>query len=195
MISKLQSNRDTERYKLIDEIVKAEASSSDAVEKLLSIRTEPDAFLLEREHHEQQVILEQLRIQHSELRKTEVLAAMSNSLAGELHHIDAYQRQRDTTTRDILQAESDAHRRLDRAVWDKDRVRADIFDRIVHDEQLQRTAVGSLIEHNDARSWALIEQVRLVEVQLQNITRLELDRKQHSVDTQLVRRTFAIVSS
>lgn len=170
----------------------AEESSSLAVDELLSLRTDTDPLLIEREQHEQQVILEQLRIQHSQLRKEEVLAAMSNTLACEQQHIDAYQALRETTTRDILQAECDANERLDRVVWDKDRGRSDVVDRILNDEKLQRSAVGSLIEQNDARSWALMEQVRLVESQLRKMTRIELDRKQHSVDTQLV-RSFCLI--
>lgn len=112
---------------------------------------------------------------------------MTNTLASEQRQIDAYQVLRETTTRDILLAESDANKRIDQVVWAKDRSRSDVIDRIMHDENLQRTAVGSLIEHNDARSWALMEQVRLVEAQLRRMTRLELDRKQHSVEHQLVR--------
>lgn len=163
-----------------------EKTLSVGVDNLLSLRTEPDPFLIEREQHEQEVILEQLRIQHSELRKSEILAAMSNTLNSEQKNIEAYQVLRETTTRDILQAESDAKARLNRVVWDKDRGRLEVVDRIMHDEQLQRTAVGSLIEQNDARSWALMEQVRLVETQLLRMTRIELDRKQNSVDSQLV---------
>lgn len=158
----------------------------------MSLRTEPDQSLIEREQKEQDLILEQLRIQHSQLRRHEVLAAMSHTLANEQNHIDAYQVLRDTTTRDILQAQFDASERLDRVVWDKERSRTDVVDRILHDEQLQRTAVGSFIEQNDARSWALVEQVRLVEDQLGKMTRFELDRKQHSVDSQLVSIVFNI---
>lgn len=142
---------------------------------------------MEREQHDREVVLGLLHIKHSELRKTEVLAAMSSTLALERQHIDAYQVHRENMTRDIMQAECVSHERLDRAVWDKDRGRSHVVDRILHDEQLQRTAVGSLIEQNDARSWALMEQVRLVETQLRQMTRIELTRKQHNLDSQLVR--------
>lgn len=180
--------RSNTKYKSITlHIVKlAEDASTLAVEKLLSLRNVPDPILLEREQQEQQVILEQLRIQHSELRKTEVLKAMTDSLAGERCYIDAYQQRRDNTARDILEAEINSNEQINRILWCNDRDRSGVVEGIMHDEQLQRAAVGSLIENNDARSWALVEQVRLVEAQLLRVTRLELDRKQLSVDVHLV---------
>lgn len=54
------------------------------------------------------------------------------------------------------------------------------------DENLQRAAVGALLERGDARSWGLIQQVKLVESQLAELTAIEMKRRKLQVIEQLV---------
>lgn len=185
LVSRVQQEKDSERNKLITDILTAEENSSLVVEKLLALKIEPDATLLEQEQQEQEYILEQLRIQHSDLRKQEVLSAMTDILAGEQRSIETYQQQRDATAREILQRETESNEILNNVYWHNDKDRTSAVVKIMQDEDLQKTAVCSLIAKNDSRTWALMEQVRIVESQLASMTHIEIERRKLSVDERL----------
>lgn len=59
------------------------------------------------------------------------------------------------------------------------------MDKINQNEELQKTAFAALISKNDARSWGLCEQLRIVESQLATMTYYEIERKKLSMDEQL----------
>lgn len=65
--------------------------------------------------------------------------------------------------------------------------RAEFVAKLQNDEELQKVAVGALLERGDARSWGLLQQVRLVESQLAALTAIEIDRKRLELDQHLVR--------
>lgn len=54
------------------------------------------------------------------------------------------------------------------------------------DQELQKAAVGTLLERGDARSWGLLQQVRLVEAQLAALTAIEINRRKLELDQHLV---------
>lgn len=61
------------------------------------------------------------------------------------------------------------------------------------DMELQRMAVGALLERGDARSWSLVQQVHLVETQLAKLTIIEMDRRKLEMDEHLVSDTSNFV--
>ncbi|KAG4074140.1 hypothetical protein HA402_014345 [Bradysia odoriphaga] len=185
LVNKLQQEKDSQRNKLIDDILEAERNASLIVENLLNLKNEPDPTLLELEHREQQILLEQLHIQHDDLRKQEVLSAMSNILAAEAKKIENYQDQRDITTRNILNNEHETNELLSNMFANNDRDRTEVVIKIMQDEDLQKSAVVTLIAGNDARTWGLMEQMRIVESQLAAMTCYEIERKKLSADEQL----------
>lgn len=63
---------------------------------------------------------------------------------------------------------------------------SELISKLLEDSDLQKVAVGALLERGDARSWSLIQQVRLVESQLAALTSIEMDRKKLEVDEQVV---------
>lgn len=67
--------------------------------------------------------------------------------------------------------------------YDKNRII--LVDKINQNEELQKTAFAALISKNDARSWGLCEQLRIVESQLAAMTYYEIERKKLSMDEQL----------
>lgn len=64
--------------------------------------------------------------------------------------------------------------------------KAEFIAQLQNDEELQKAAVGALLERGDARSWGLVQQVRLVEAQLAALTAIELDRRKLQIDQHLV---------
>lgn len=173
-----------------DVAIPAEASSSLAVDRLLRLRTSMDAAtrpdLVAVAEREQDAMLDLLRERHADLQRTKVLDDMSAMLGREHEQMAAYEERRDNEHGQLLQHIVADSERLGRAVGQTDHQRKVAVERIVSDERLQRAAVASLIDRGDGQSWALAEQVRMVEAELVRMTRDELRRRQHNADDQMV---------
>lgn len=52
--------------------------------------------------------------------------------------------------------------------------------------EIQKAAVGALLERSDARSWGLVQQIRLVETQLAALTTIEIDKRKLKLTDHLV---------
>jgi E3 ubiquitin-protein ligase LRSAM1 len=111
---------------------------------------------------------------------------MSDLLKQETYSIQNYQHQKDHASRHIIEQESQTNELLNFVFQHYDRNRSAVIEKITSDEVLQKSAVSKLIERNDSRSWALVEQVRIVESQLAALTIFELERKKLSIDEQMV---------
>lgn len=215
LIQKVQKEKDSERHKLIDDILKgkpvelysfcitklkmfflfysAEANAGMIVEKLISLKCGPDPALIEQEHEEQKQLLERLRINHDDLRKRDILAAMTELLEHETKQIEKYNEQRDTTSRTLLEHEVNTNTLLDNLYKTNDRDRMAIVSKITLDEELQKAAFATLIERNDARTWGLVEQVRIVESQLAAMTNCEIERKKLQLDDRMVNILYCMM--
>lgn len=156
------------------------------VDQLISLKSGPDPALIEQEQEEQKQLLERLRINHDDLRKRDILAAMSELLASETKQIEMYNEKRDNTSKTLLEHETTTNRLLDDLFKSNDKDRAAIVSKITLDEELQKAAFARFIEKNDARTWGLIEQVRIVESQLASMTNCEIERKKLQLDDQIV---------
>lgn len=185
MLKQLQQEKDVERNKLIGNILQAEEGAGVIVEQLISLKNGPDAALLEQERIEQERLLEQLRIDHAELRKRDILTAMSDTLDAESKQIQQYQEQRDAVTRSMLEQEINVNN-YENLTRNMDRDRQNVIALIADDENWQKVAVAKFIEQNDARTWGLVEQVRLVESQLATMTQCEIERKKIELNERLV---------
>lgn len=97
-----------------------------------------------------------------------------------------YQQKRNLTNQDILERELESSRQLKDFFCDYERNRSDIIQKICEDEELQKEAVATLIGMNDARTWGLVEQLKIVEAQLANMTQIEIDKKTFSSIDQMV---------
>lgn len=184
-VNRLQEEKQSERQRLINDILKDELHSSELVDKLLSLKNGPDPAFLERERQEQEQLLEQLRIQQNDLRKQEILTAMTDLLENEINVIQNFHNQRDQSSRNILEQEYETNNLLNNVFLNYDRNRQDIIDQVNCDEDIQKSAVAALIARNDSRTWGLVEQVRIVETQLAALTTYEIDRKKINQDDQI----------
>lgn len=156
------------------------------VDQLISLKSGPDPALLEQEQEEQRQLLEQLRINHDDLRKRDILSAMTELLENETKQIEVYNEKRDNTSKTLLEHETNTNRLLDNLFKSNDKDRAAVVAKITQNEELQKAAFAALIEKNDARSWGLIEQVRIVESQLASMTNCEIERKKLNLDDRIV---------
>lgn len=156
------------------------------VQQLLTLKSGPDSQLLAQEQKEQEQLLDHLRITHSDLRKKDVLLAMTDLLENETRQIQTYNEQRDTASRSLLEQDAAVNSQLEAVFRSNDRDRRTMVSNIMQNEELQKIAVATLIEKNDSRSWGLIEQVRIVELQLAAMTQYEIERRKLEVDERLV---------
>lgn len=180
LVSRIQQRKDQERDLLIKDIKAAEQNANLVIDKLLALRNGPDPALLEKERLEEERLLEKLHLEHSELRKQEILATMVEVLHNEDNKLLDYQQKRNLTNQDILERELESSRQLKDFFCDYERNRSDIIQKICEDEELQKEAVATLIGMNDARTWGLVEQLKIVEAQLANMTQIEIDKKTFS---------------
>uniref|UniRef100_A0A8D8FLV8 E3 ubiquitin-protein ligase LRSAM1 n=1 Tax=Culex pipiens TaxID=7175 RepID=A0A8D8FLV8_CULPI len=183
--TRLQEEKQSERQRLINDILKDELHSSQLVDNLLSLKNGPDPTFLERERQDQQHLLEQLRVQQNDLRKQEILTAMTDLLENEINVIQNFHNQRDQSSRTILEQEYETNNLLNNVFLNYDRNRQEIIDQVNCDEDIQKSAVAALIARNDSRTWGLVEQVRIVESQLAALTTYEIDRKKINQDDQI----------
>lgn len=76
--------------------------------------------------------------------------------------------------------------KLSYILQNRDDHKNDLIKTLQIDSDLQRAAVGTLLERGDARSWGLLQQIRLVESQLAMLTNIELDKKKLQIDQHMV---------
>ncbi|XP_035906534.1 E3 ubiquitin-protein ligase LRSAM1-like isoform X1 [Anopheles stephensi] len=188
-VHKLQQEKQTERERLIDNIIKDEQKSSALVKNLLALKNGPDPAFLEQEREEQQRLLEHLHGQQQDLRKQEILGAMTNLLENEINIIQNFHNQRDQSSRSILEREYETNNLLNNVFLNYDKNRQDVIEQITVDEDIQKSAVAALIARNDSRTWGLVEQVRIVESQLAALTLYEIERKKVNQDDQIINLT------
>ncbi|CRL08548.1 CLUMA_CG021233, isoform A [Clunio marinus] len=181
-VNQIQSQKDLERKKLIDDIMKYEESSTLVVNELLSLKKGPDAALLELEDKARDALLEKVHLEQNDLRKRDVISAMSQLLEQELSLIQNYQDERSLSSRVLLENETKTNLLLDDVIHEYDRNRTEIIEKVNQDEDWQKSAVAALIAKNDARSWGLMEQIKIVESQIAAMTNLEIDKKKINQD-------------
>lgn len=124
----------------------AEQSAGMIVDKLISLKCGPDPALLEQEYEEQQQLLEQLRINHDDLRKRDILAAMTELLEYETKQIEIYNVNRDSTSKTLLEHETNTNRLLDNLFKSNDKDRMAVVSKITQNEELQKAAFATLIK-------------------------------------------------
>lgn len=156
------------------------------VDKLISLKSGPDSALLEQEQEEQKQLLEKLHINYSDLRKRDILAAMTELLEYETKQIGIHNEKRDTTSRTLLEHEINSNHLMYNLFKANDKDRMAIVAKVTQNEELQKAAFARLIEKNDARTWGLVQQVRIVESQLAAMTNCEIERKKLQLNDQIV---------
>ncbi|XP_055687768.1 E3 ubiquitin-protein ligase LRSAM1-like isoform X2 [Lutzomyia longipalpis] len=184
-VAQLQQEKEVDRNRLITDILREEERWSGVLDKLISLRSAPDPILLEQERIEQERLLEQLKIHQSDLRKQEILAAMTDLLANEVNRVTSYQEKRDEASRDVLAKECETNDTLEQIFRNHSNDRREIVTEINRDEELQKAAVATLISKNDARSWGLVEQMRIVEGQLAAMSNFEMEKKKMATEEQI----------
>lgn len=91
--------------------------------------------------------------------------------------IQSYQDERSESSKVMLESETKTNLLLNDVFHEYDKSRMDLIDKVNQNEEWQKSAVAALIAKNDARSWGLMEQIKIVESQIAAMTTLEIDKK------------------
>nr|CAD7453528.1 unnamed protein product [Timema tahoe] len=148
--------------------------------------------LLEQEFKEEERLLNMRQEEYQSLRRKEVLNGMEALLEEECRReakLREYEEGRAEATRTLLSQEVETDKQLATLLLSQGQAQSELVGRLQKDEELQRAAVAALLERGDARSWALVHQVAVVESQLASLTALEMERKKLEMNEQIVRYT------
>ncbi|CAH1101966.1 unnamed protein product [Psylliodes chrysocephalus] len=184
-LSKLQQIKEIERFKLIEQLQEAENTADIAIKELLVLNNEPLGQLLEQEKLEEEKLLSAINRYNEDLRKDDILGAMQDILAQETAKFKEFHQNRLEISKSILEQEAEIDYKLIEVLQNQDDHKVDLVNKLIVDSDLQKAAVGTLLERGDARSWGLLQQIRLVEAQLATLTRIEIDRKKLEMDGHL----------
>ncbi|KAJ8919764.1 hypothetical protein NQ315_006293 [Exocentrus adspersus] len=185
-LNKMQLRKESERFKLIEQLQEAENNADLAIKQLLSLSREPLAQLLEQEKQEEERLLAAVsRYNNETLRKDDILAAMQEILGQEAEKFKEFHESRLESSKTILEQEVQTDSKLMEVLKSQDAHKAELVSQLKEDYDLQKVAVGTLLERGDARSWSLVQQVKLVEAQLAALTHIEMDRRKLHIDQQM----------
>lgn len=186
-INALHTQKNQNRDNLIRDIIEEEHRWKVLFEQTLEVKSfAVDPVLLEMEAEEQARLLDQLKVQQADLRKQEILMAMQGLLESELQHVESYQRQKATASSKVLTLETEKLSLLTDVLEDYQQNRNKMVEQIISDESVQKTVVATLITKKDARTWALHEQMRIIESHLAAISTFEMEKRKEGSDQQLV---------
>nr|CAD7396679.1 unnamed protein product [Timema poppensis] len=144
--------------------------------------------LLEQELKEEDRLLNMRQEEYQSLRRKEVLNGMEALLEEECRReakLREYEEGRAEATRTLLSQEVETDKQLATLLFSQGQAQSELVGRLQKDEELQRAAVAALLERGDARSWALVHQVAVVESQLASLTALEMERKKLEMNEQI----------
>lgn len=184
-LAKIHQEKDVERFKLIEQLKSTEENIEIAVKKLLALNSEPLAQLLEQEREEEQRLIAAAIKYNESLRKDDILFAMQDLLEQETKKFQQLNEDRAETAKSALEQEMLSDSKIAEVLKNKDLEQFELLAKLQEDSDLQKFAVGALLERGDARSWGLVQQVRLVESQLAALTLIEMDRRKLELDDQI----------
>ncbi|XP_025836992.1 E3 ubiquitin-protein ligase LRSAM1 isoform X1 [Agrilus planipennis] len=182
---KLQQEREKERFRLIEQLQEVEDKANVAVNQLLLLNRQPLTKLLEQEKLEEQRLMEVAGKQYDNLEKIKILADMEEVLYQESEKFKKFGEFRIQMAKNVLNDEMELDKHLVDVLSNQDLQKTELISKLEEDTLLQKAAVSTLLERSDARSWALRQEMRLVEGQLAALTAIELDRKRLKMDEHL----------
>lgn len=186
MAQKLQEEADIKRARLIDHINQEEANVGNLVQCWLAAKRGPDPALLEKERQEREQLVSHLHLNNSDLRRQEIIMEMAQMLDSEEHFVQDYNRKREDTSKRVAEQETRTNVQLDEIFKNRGLENSNAIVNMLESEKMQKKAVEALIARNDSRTWGLVEQVRIIEAQLAQITHCEIARKKLTADESLV---------
>ena len=190
-LQKVQQERNSNSARLLSYIYNAEKEANNVIKEFLrnsEQERQSQAELLKREKQEEIQLLLSCHSEQFMFRTKDTLLSMEKLLEEELHRtrkLEEYSKHRDYAAQSLLTLEVRNNDHLAQIVQSQERNRQDLVDTLKQDEVLQKAAVAALLERSDARSWSIVQQVNLVQLQLAALTNIELEKRKLEMNQQL----------
>ncbi|XP_077298455.1 E3 ubiquitin-protein ligase LRSAM1-like [Arctopsyche grandis] len=181
--SKIQLEKDVERSKLIKQIRDEDRFTEEVVVRLLQMNlSNPQHIqqLLEHDEKEHDRLLEMCRTQYTDLKKVDTLKAMESLLQEECEYeksLKVYGETQSEAKQSFLIQELNANYQMNDLLKTRGELQSNLMETLLNDENMQKAAVGALLEKCDARTWGLVQEISLVESHLAKLSHIELDRR------------------
>ncbi|XP_026476565.1 E3 ubiquitin-protein ligase LRSAM1-like [Ctenocephalides felis] len=92
----------------------------------------------------------------------------------------------DTVKNHVIESELETGKMIDSHLCKRDTRQNELIEILQRDEQMQRECLLKLLANrNDCESWCLVQRLRLVETQLSELTKLELEKRKMQNDSTL----------
>ncbi|XP_035683915.1 E3 ubiquitin-protein ligase LRSAM1-like [Branchiostoma floridae] len=189
-LTDLQNRKDQEKQRLVHTLQSAEQSAAELVRYLMETnekarKTEALLEAMEKERIEMEETVSSLQQEHENLRKKEVLAAMSQMLAENYnfeHLRQQYEATRDAVARHAQHSVSDESDRIDVLLDGKQQNQAALVHRMAQEEEFQKKAFEALQLEKDMKHSRITGQIALIEQQLVQLTLVEMEKKALRMD-------------
>uniref|UniRef100_A0A1B6CD26 RING-type domain-containing protein n=1 Tax=Clastoptera arizonana TaxID=38151 RepID=A0A1B6CD26_9HEMI len=196
-VEKFQNQKEVERNKLIDHLVKVEDRAGQVINELVkannNIRTSNQWLKDEDEMQRAGLFNQQTTLS---IQRTKILNEMETLLREECLRLQEYEKIKSSIVKSSLDREIEWDEHICAKVFEREGHQNAIVAAVAADEVAQKAAVGVLLERGDLYTQQLIAQVLLVEQQLAVVTAVEVQRKklnseQHLNDLAMKRVTLS----
>ncbi|XP_044731478.1 E3 ubiquitin-protein ligase LRSAM1-like isoform X2 [Chrysoperla carnea] len=183
-LSEIQQDKDFEKKKFVNELKAKEHESEKAICKFMEqtkLSKTQASQQLDFDRREHTRLFEDVK-KSDKLKRDEILEGMKTVLEKEKERFEDYNKLKDQTVHTVLLDEVHSCANMDQTIKQKLENNQHLTDQLLQDNELQKMAVGKLLERSDARSWALLQLVNFVSNQLANLTSIELDKRKLKID-------------
>ncbi|CAH1270954.1 LRSAM1 [Branchiostoma lanceolatum] len=191
-LTDLQNRKEQEKQRLVQSLQIAEQSAAKLVRYLMETnekarKTEALLEAMERERIEMEETVTSLHLEHENLRKKEVLAAMSQMLAENYNFEQLrqqYEATRDAVARHAQDSVSNDSDRIEVLLDGKQQNQTALVHRMAQEEEFQKKAFEALQLEKDIKHSRVTGQIALIEQELVQLTVVEMEKKALRMDVE-----------
>ncbi|XP_078687467.1 E3 ubiquitin-protein ligase LRSAM1-like [Branchiostoma floridae x Branchiostoma belcheri] len=189
-LTDLQNRKEQEKQRLVQSLQSAEQSAAELVRYLMETNEKArkmEALLeaMEKERIDMEQTVSSLQQEHDNLRKKEVLAAMSQMLAENYNFEQLrqqYEATRDAVARHAHDSVSDDSSRIELLLDGKQQNQAALVHRMAQEEEFQKKAFEALQLEKDTKHSRITGQIALIEQELVQLTVVEMEKRALRMD-------------
>lgn len=182
-IAKVHETKDLERQKLLLAVQGDEKDIEILVNKFIQTEFLKPEILQQQLAHEQSEhdrLLEIVRQNYDNVKKSEVLRAMETLIEEDYsiqHSKKHYEDSLSHMKQGMLMQDLEGNDKLEELLRAKDQSRTALVGQLLEDQDVQKALVASLMERTDARSWSLNEEISLISTHLARLSAIEQEKK------------------
>ncbi|KAG8200417.1 hypothetical protein JTE90_000502 [Oedothorax gibbosus] len=185
----LQTKKDKEKKNLLDVLTNVEIHSAQLIEQLMCLndrtqQLEKMAAVLERDRIENEEIFSIKQEKLEQIRKNEILEAMTEALQCE-KRCGKYEQEKLYMVEQLQNEENESNLKLFNIFQEREIDQQIMINTLIEEEQLQKEAFKVLQLQKDIQHQEIAHQIHLIEKELSNLTVAELKKKDLKISSEL----------